>query len=176
MTRSRATGLLAALATAAAGCGEEPRTASEKQRNNPPRAPEAVVEKGPANVLDEKKPARAGARLKIVESRFGRVVADRHGEALYLFDKEQKGRAECYGTCARAWPPMLTKGKPVAGDGARQRLLGTTRRRDGKLQVTYRGQPLYYYVADSPGQILCQNVDEFGGLWLVVQPNGRPVQ
>jgi predicted lipoprotein with Yx(FWY)xxD motif len=69
---------------------------------------------------------------------------------------------------------MLTKGKPVAGKGIRKGLLGTTRRRDGKRQVTYRGQPLYYYVADEPGRILCHNVPEFGGLWLVVQGNGKP--
>ncbi len=74
-----------------------------------------------------------------------------------------------------AWPPLLAKGKPRAGDGARKGLLGTTRRRDGRLQVTYAGHPLYYYVEDAPGRILCHNVDEFGGLWLVVKPNGSAV-
>ena len=53
--------------------------------------------------------------------------------------------------------------------GAKADLLGTTRRRDGRLQATYAGKPLYYYVGDRrPGQILCQNVREFGGLWLVL--------
>ena len=69
----------------------------------------------------------------------------------------------------------MTKGRPRAGRGATQSKLGTTRRRDGSRQVTYAGQPLYYYVQDSPGNILCQNVDEFGGLWLVVKPSGEPV-
>jgi predicted lipoprotein with Yx(FWY)xxD motif len=123
-------------------------------------------------VKDKKKPR--GIRLKLVDSEYGRVVADRRGEAIYLFDKEKKGKAECYGDCARAWPPMLTKGKPVAGEGIRKGLLGTTRRRNGKLQVTYRNQPLYYYVSDEPGRILCHNVPEFGGLWLVVRGNGKP--
>jgi predicted lipoprotein with Yx(FWY)xxD motif len=68
-------------------------------------------------------------------------------------------------------------GKPRAGAGVNARLLGTTRRRDGSLQVTYAGRPLYYYVGDrEPGQILCQNVFEFGGLWLVVRPSGAPVR
>jgi predicted lipoprotein with Yx(FWY)xxD motif len=71
---------------------------------------------------------------------------------------------------------MLTKAKPVAGDGIRQSLLGTTRRRDGKLQVTYAGHPLYYYANDGKGEIKCQNVSEFGGLWLVVRPNGKAVR
>jgi Secreted repeat of unknown function len=70
---------------------------------------------------------------------------------------------------------VLTRGRPVAGKGIRGRLLGTTRRRNGKRQVTYDGQPLYYYVDDAPGRVLCHNVSEFGGLWLVVQPDGTPV-
>lgn len=119
--------------------------------------------------------ADAGTKLKAVSSSYGRVVADRRGEALYLFDKEKGKRSRCYGTCARAWPPVLTKGRPRAGRGIKQRLLGTTKRRNGKRQVTYAGHPLYYYVDDAPGRILCHDVREFGGLWLVVKPSGEPV-
>ncbi len=117
--------------------------------------------------------AAEGTRVKVVSSGYGRVIADGKGEAFYLFDKEDTRQAECYGACARAWPPVLTKGKPQAGNGAKQGLLGTTRRSNGKLQVTYAGQPLYYYVEDSPGNILCHDVEEFGGIWLVVKPNGK---
>lgn len=119
---------------------------------------------------------RRGAVVKVVRSsQFGRVIADRRGEAFYLFDKEKGKRSRCYGACAKAWPPVLTRGRPRAGRGAKRRLLGVTRRRGGRLQVTYRGHPLYYYKDDEPGTILCHDVDEFGGLWLVVRPNGRPV-
>lgn len=117
-----------------------------------------------------------GVKLTVVDSSYGPVVADARGEALYLFSKDRRRRSRCYGTCARAWPPLLTKGRPRAGKGIRAKLLGTTKRRNGKLQVTYRGRPLYHYVDDSPGVILCQDVREFGGLWLVVKPNGRPVR
>ncbi len=117
--------------------------------------------------------ARKGTRVKVINSRFGRVIANGRGEAFYLFDKENSKRSRCYGACAVAWPPVLTKGKPRAGAGAKARLLGTTRRANGKLQVTYAGKPLYYYVDDSPGVILCHDVFEFGGDWLVVKPNGR---
>jgi hypothetical protein len=44
------------------------------------------------------------------------------------------------------------------------------------LQITYAGHPVYYYSGDSPGRVLCQNVNEFGGTWLVVHPNGQPVR
>ena len=71
---------------------------------------------------------------------------------------------------------MLTKGDPGAGDGVEAKLLGTTERDDGSTQVTYRGHPLYYYVDDPAGEVLCHNVDEFGGRWLVVEPSGTPVQ
>lgn len=114
-----------------------------------------------------------GTRIKVVDSEFGPVVADRKGEALYLFEKERGPRAKCYGACASAWPPMLTARKPSAGAGAEASLLGTTERASGKLQVTYAGRPLYYYVGDSPGTILCNDVDEFGGTWLVVGPSGE---
>jgi predicted lipoprotein with Yx(FWY)xxD motif len=117
-----------------------------------------------------------GAALKVVSSQYGRVVADAKGEALYLFTKDGRGKSQCYGDCAKAWPPFLTKGRPRAGKGISASRLGTVRRRDGRLQVTYKGQPLYYYVQDKPGVILCQNVAEFGGDWLVVAPSGNAVR
>jgi predicted lipoprotein with Yx(FWY)xxD motif len=50
------------------------------------------------------------------------------------------------------------------------------RRRDGRLQVTYAGHPLYYYVGDRrPGEVLCQAVAEYGGTWYVVAPDGRAI-
>ena len=71
---------------------------------------------------------------------------------------------------------MLTEGEPEASGGADAKLLGTTDRDDGTTQVTYAGQPLYYYVDDRPGEVLCHDVVEFGGLWLVVEPSGDAVQ
>jgi predicted lipoprotein with Yx(FWY)xxD motif len=119
--------------------------------------------------------AKPGKVLKVVDSQYGKILGDGKGQAVYVFDKETTRTSECYGACARAWPPVLTKGRPRAGKGARARLLGTTRRRNGKRQLTYRGRPLYYYVHDSPGTVLCHDVLEFGGLWLVIRRGGRPV-
>jgi predicted lipoprotein with Yx(FWY)xxD motif len=104
-------------------------------------------------------------------SRFGTILFDKRGFVLYAFTKDAKGKSACYGACAKAWPPYIVKTAPKGT------LLGTTRRRDGKLQVTYAGRPLYYYVGDTqPRQILCQNVSEYGGLWLVVKPDGSLVR
>ena len=110
------------------------------------------------------------------KSSYGRVLFDGRGFALYAFTHDTKGKSTCAGACAKAWPPYLVKNAAKAGAGTRARLLGTTRRSDGSLQVTYKGQPLYYYVGDrSAGQILCQNVTEFGGVWRVIRPTGRLV-
>ena len=94
-------------------------------------------------------------------------------QAIYIFDNDPKNKTVCYGECAEAWPPVYTKGKPVAGKGVRARLLGTIKRRDGRRQVTYAGQPLYYYDHEGPGQVLCHDVFLNGGYWWVVGPSGK---
>jgi predicted lipoprotein with Yx(FWY)xxD motif len=110
-------------------------------------------------------------------STYGKVIFDGKKFALYAFTKDARSKSACYGACAKAWPPYIVKSRPRAGAGISKSLLGTTRRTDGRLQATYAGRPLYYYVGDRrPGQILCQNVREFGGLWLVVRPSGKLVR
>ena len=101
------------------------------------------------------------------------MLYDASGQAIYLFDAERSSRPECYGECADAWPPVLTKGKPQAKRGVQVDLLGTTRRRDGATQVTYGGHPLYFYADEGKYEVLCHNVEGFGGTWLVVQPDGK---
>jgi predicted lipoprotein with Yx(FWY)xxD motif len=121
---------------------------------------------------------RASATLTVRSTRFGRILFDGRGRALYAFTRDRRGgRSRCYGACAKAWPVYFAKGRLLAGKGVKQALLGTSRRRDGRLQVTYNRRPLHYYVGDKkPGQVLCQNVDEFGGTWLVVRPSGQLVR
>jgi predicted lipoprotein with Yx(FWY)xxD motif len=114
--------------------------------------------------------------IEVKASSFGRILFDGRGFVLYGFTRDPRGRSACSGACARAWPPFIVKSRPRAGAGAVAGLLGTTKRANGSLQVTYAGRPLYYYVGDRrPGQILCQNVSEFGGVWRVVRATGRLV-
>jgi predicted lipoprotein with Yx(FWY)xxD motif len=120
--------------------------------------------------------ASAAASVKTGSSKYGKVLFDGGGRALYVFASDRGKASTCYGGCAAAWPPFTVNRAAKAGAGVRGSLLGTTRRRDGRLQVTYAGHPLYYFTGDiRPGQITCQNVSSFGGLWLVVNPNGTPV-
>jgi predicted lipoprotein with Yx(FWY)xxD motif len=115
--------------------------------------------------------------LTVKSSSFGRVLFDGRGYALYAFTRDANGRSACYGACAKAWPVYYAKGTLRVGTGIKRSLLGTVKRRDGRRQITYARRPLYYYVGDTrPGQILCQNVTEFGGTWLIVRPSGRLVR
>jgi len=110
-------------------------------------------------------------------SPYGRVLFDQRGFVLYGFTADSARASRCYGACARAWPPLLVKTAAKALRGVDRTKLGTVTRRNGTRQVTYGGHPLYYYVGDTKaGQILCQNVREYGGLWLVVAPSGKLVR
>jgi predicted lipoprotein with Yx(FWY)xxD motif len=120
--------------------------------------------------------ASQGVTVKVAASQYGEILFDGEDQAIYLFDREGSSRSECYGACAQAWPPVLTEDQPEAGSGVDASLLGTTKRQDGTVQATYNGHPLYYYVSDPPGQVLCQNVEEFGGLWLVVDREGNAIR
>ena len=120
--------------------------------------------------------ASSPAMVTAKSSSFGRILFDGRGFVLYAFTRDRRGASRCTGACAKAWPPFLVKARPRAGKGVVGARIGTIKRAGGRLQVTYFGRPLYYYVGDrKPGQILCQNVTEFGGVWRVVRPTGRLV-
>jgi predicted lipoprotein with Yx(FWY)xxD motif len=151
---------------ALAGCGDDDDSGGEET---------ATTVETEAATTETQAPATApGTTIKTGDSQFGPVLFDGSDRAVYFFDKETSPKSECYGACAEAWPPVLTEGAPEAGGQVQGGKLGTTERTDGTTQVTYNGRPLYYY-DEPPGQVTCHNVDEFGGLWLAVQPNGEAV-
>ena len=118
-----------------------------------------------------------GARVAVAKTGLGPVLVDGHGRTLYLFAKDRNGKSACAGACAVYWPPLITSGKPVAAVGAKASLLGTTRRQDGRLQVTYNHHPLYTFALDkAKGQTKGQNLDEFGAEWYVLSAAGTKVE
>lgn len=121
--------------------------------------------------------SRAPVAVTAHSSEYGRILFDGRGFALYAFTRDRAGHSACFDSCAKAWPPFIVTRRLQADGGAQASRLGTIRRRDGRLQATYGGKPLYFYIGDrKAGQVLCQNVREFGGLWLVVRPNGMLVR
>jgi len=120
--------------------------------------------------------ASTGAKVSTARTGLGRVVVDAHGRTLYLFEKDKRHHSACSGICATYWPPLLTKGKPVAAGGAKQSLLGTVRRANGSKQVTYAGHPLYRYAEDMKrGQTRGEGSQNFGAGWYVLSPAGKKI-
>jgi predicted lipoprotein with Yx(FWY)xxD motif len=118
--------------------------------------------------------AATGAKVAVAtDAKLGQILVDDKGMTLYLFVADTGTSSTCYSNCATFWPPLLTTGTPQAGTGANQSLLGTTTRTDGKVEVTYAGHPLYYFLNDkAPGDTKGQGVNGFGGLWWVLNPAG----
>ncbi|WP_109507547.1 hypothetical protein [Nocardioides speluncae] len=165
--------------TLLAACGEDPESATNQADptasdgagtptiSQPPSTPTTAPPESPPQASGP-----SGPRIVVEDSEFGSMLFDGGGQAIYLFDVESTSKPACYDACAEAWPPVLTEGKPVAGAGVRAPLLGTTKRTDGTVQVTYNDHPLYYYAHEGRGEVKCHDVFLNGGNWYVVQPNG----
>jgi predicted lipoprotein with Yx(FWY)xxD motif len=131
---------------------------------------------GLSNALASPSSASAGTKVAIASSKLGRILVDGRGRTLYLFAKDKNGRSACSGACAVYWPPLIAAGKPHAVAGAKASLLGTTRRADGRRQVTYRHHPLYRYAGDAKkGQTSGQGLNASGGKWWVLSPAGNKI-
>ncbi len=163
-----------------AGCGASstsPSTSSTTQRTSTTTT---------SNTTAATTTSSAGATTPVYEvgtgtvKGLGKVLVDGQGMTLYLFvPDKQSGTSTCYGECAEAWPPLLLPTgvtAPLAGSGVQSSLLGTTHRTDGTVQVTYNKWPLYLYVTDAePGQATGQGVNNLGGLWYVLSPDGHTI-
>jgi predicted lipoprotein with Yx(FWY)xxD motif len=102
------------------------------------------------------------------DAQLGTILTDTTGMTLYLFTKDVPGISNCYDQCAVNWPPLLTQGDPALTEGV-SGILGSTVRKDGTVQATYNGWPLYYWINDhNPGETTGQNV---GGVWFVINPS-----
>lgn len=115
-----------------------------------------------------------GATVAVSENEvYGQYLVDSEGMSLYLFTNDTEDTSNCYDDCATAWPPLLTEGDPVAGEGVDESLLGTTERDDGSMQVTYNGWPLYYFAQDqAAGDTEGQGV---GDVWYLLTPAGEGI-
>jgi predicted lipoprotein with Yx(FWY)xxD motif len=120
--------------------------------------------------------AAGRATVSTRHGRLGTFLVGAKGMTLYLFEADKTSRSTCSGQCAMFWPPLLTSGRPKASGKAKAKLLGTTKRSDGKRQVTYKGHPLYYFVQDKKaGDTLGQDFLGFGAKWYVLAPNGKKI-
>ncbi len=106
--------------------------------------------------------------------KLGKIIVDPQGFTLYDFHADKGTTSSCYGECAKVWPPLTTEGPPQTGEGAMASQVGTTKRKDGTIQVTYAGHPLYTYLGDKkPGEANGNDFSQFGAEWYALQPNGE---
>jgi predicted lipoprotein with Yx(FWY)xxD motif len=121
--------------------------------------------------------AGKGPVVATASTSLGRVLVDARGHTLYLFGKDRNGKSACSGACAAAWPPLIATAKPRAGAGAETSRLGTTRRADGRLQVTYNRHPVYTFIKDTKkGQTNGEGLTAFGGTWDALSAAGAKVE
>lgn len=121
--------------------------------------------------------AATGEKIAVAtNAKLGQILVDESGMTVYVFLADSGTASTCYTSCAAIWPPVLTSGTPQAGASTQASLLGTTTRTDGKLEVTYAGHPLYYFVTDKvAGDAKGQGINGFGALWWVVAPSGASI-
>jgi predicted lipoprotein with Yx(FWY)xxD motif len=118
------------------------------------------------------------ATVKTRSTSLGTILVDAKGRTLYLFMKDKNAKSACSGACAKAWPPVLTKGKPMAAGRASASKLGTTKRSDGTTQVTYNRHPLYTFILDKnkPGSTKGEGSKAFGAEWYVLGSGGSKIE
>jgi predicted lipoprotein with Yx(FWY)xxD motif len=107
--------------------------------------------------------------VKVKNRTFGNILQSKNKLPLYYWNVEKRagGKIRCTGECARVWPPLVVKSRKAVRatvPGIKGKF-GVVKRRDGRLQVTFRGLPLYAYHDDPPNTVLCDNVDG----WFVVR-------
>jgi predicted lipoprotein with Yx(FWY)xxD motif len=175
VTRTRTIFALAVLALAAvlafAGCGSSSDSTGGAYGGQGSGATSAATTtaKAPPG-------AESGAAVLTVASapKVGPILVDAKGFTVYDFHKDKGTTSSCYGSCAGVWPPVLSEGAPTAGEGASASKLGTTKRKDGTVQVTYAGHPLYTYVADKkPGEANGNDFSSFGAQWYALKGSGE---
>lgn len=106
------------------------------------------------------------------------IVVDAKGRTLYHLSSERAGTTACSGVCAKFWIPVLaTKGKRVLGKGVVASKVGTVKRSDGKLQLTYNHYALYrYYLDKKAGQASGEGFVTSTGRWYAIATTGKLVK
>ena len=153
--------VLAAGALGAAGCGSS-------SNNN------STTNSGSTTAVKAAATTSGGKTVSVADNgKVGKILVDSKGNTLYLFEQDKTTTSTCSGACASNWPPLSATGNPTAGSGVTASKLGTTKRSDGTMQVTYNGHPLYTFSGDmKPGDAAGQGQEAFGAEWYTLTPSG----
>jgi predicted lipoprotein with Yx(FWY)xxD motif len=168
--------LIAGLVVGALGCGGgngssrseegfEDTLPSTTSSGEPTAESESASEDGP-------KKGAWGAVVRAQSESLGIILFDLSGHTLYRFGGDKGSVSTCYGPCAKAWPPALTEGKVRPMEVPRT-LVGTTKRKDGTIQLTYAGHPLYTHSGVRQGDTSDNGVKAFGARWYALRVSGK---
>jgi predicted lipoprotein with Yx(FWY)xxD motif len=161
---------IAAVAMLAAACSS-PSTSSAAggTTTTPKTTTSASAAPSSASAAPSSTASGTTLALKTVTGKPGIWLTNSAGRALYLYTTDKGTTSECYGACAKAWPPLLTTGPvTISGKFTVPKDLGVTTRTDGTMQVTYGGHPLYYFSGDTAaGQTKGQGLQ---GAWFLIGP------
>jgi predicted lipoprotein with Yx(FWY)xxD motif len=175
--RTYAFALLALLAVVIAGCGSggSSSTSTSESESSAKESASGESSAGSENKsASSESSGGSAAVMSLGHTNDGMVLVDSNGMTVYDFHKDKGTTSSCYGACEQAWPPVTTEGEPTAGNGASASKLGTTERKDGTMQVTYAGHPLYTFVEDKkPGEANGNDTSAFGAQWYALKGNGE---
>ncbi|MCX3060804.1 COG4315 family predicted lipoprotein [Streptomyces beihaiensis] len=167
------------LAAALSGCSNSSKNSNSSSNNSSSSSPSVSLAPNStpgATTPGATNPQTSGAEVGLLSGDLGKYLVGKNGRTLYLFEADKSGTSSCYGGCADAWPPLETSSKPMAQNGVKAGLLGTTTRKDGKKQVTYDKHPLYYYRGDTKaGDTTGQGLNQFGAKWYVLDDSGKAI-
>lgn len=98
------------------------------------------------------------------------------GSAVYMLSGDSKSHPECTKAngCFGVWPPVkLSSAKKLSKASGIKGKLGVWRR-DGFIQLTLGGHPLYRFAGDAgrKGVATGQDITSFGGTWHVLTAGG----
>lgn len=163
-----------------AACSSGPGTTTSSPATSSPASSSAAAAPATAQASSPAATGQASGTatvsLTAISGIPGKFLAGSRGRTLYLFEADKSGASACSGACAAAWPPDTATGSPQAGSGVSKSLLGTIKRADGTMQLTYNGHPLYYFTADTAaGTAHGQGVKAFGAGWYVVSASGSKI-
>jgi len=163
---------------AVAGCGSSSssNSSSNESSNSSGSAYGGSSSQSESSEVKSPPGAESGVAVLTVSSAkgVGPVLVDAKGFTVYDFHKDKGTTSSCYGACEQGWPPVLSEGAPSAGEGASSSKLGTTKRKDGTMQVTYAGHPLYTFVEDKkPGEANGNDTSAFGAQWYALKGSGE---
>jgi predicted lipoprotein with Yx(FWY)xxD motif len=95
-------------------------------------------------------------------------VLTANGKPLYVL---KAGSVSCGSGCLKVWPALTlpaSVSSATAGKGVSGAKLGTTTGPNGLMQVTYGGQPVYWFAHDNARGKIKGNVSDKWGKWTAV--------